>query len=155
VKRYIIPEDLIKKQSSYFVSRNPSEDISQFKLDGDNNIKEIKEKDIIKRKLSKKIDNDYCNIIEEYVIMILTCKPLTSTNRNYAHTLLSSKNVRKHFAKLLFQEKFSENKLQVLSEQSFEDLFHLIFTSLLLAENNSENYPDVKSITKSTFFYYK
>ena len=69
--------------------------------------------------------------------------------------LFSKEISRSYFGKYLFQQKFNENKNQVLCSTAFNNLVEMIVSSLKSAECNKEEFDSIKLITKSLFFYYK
>jgi hypothetical protein len=87
--------------------------------------------------------------------MILTSTPLGNERLLKVESLLSSLNVRSFFAKCVYQDKFDDNKYQILNDKGFDDLNYMIFHALLLSNNSPNQYEDIRLITKSCFFYYK
>jgi hypothetical protein len=90
--------------------------------------------------------------------MILTSEPLLLIQKNNMQSLFNSSFGRSHFSKILFQPKFKEYKLHCLANESFNDLFHMIFNALLYlqsSEENVTNFENARLLTKSTFYYYK
>jgi hypothetical protein len=69
--------------------------------------------------------------------------------------LLNTKFGKSHFSRVLFQYKFLENKSQILNDKGFDDLYHIIFNLLMICENDSSCYEEVRKVTKSSFYYYK
>lgn len=87
--------------------------------------------------------------------MILTSEAFKPSQVTSLQSLLGNRGARGYFAQCLFQEKFKQQKYQILSENSFSDLSRMIFIALLAAGDNPEQYEDIRLITKSMFFYYK
>lgn len=150
IKRYVIPELSTRRKNSNLCN-SMGEENPQAKHEH----KGPRILHCIKHTNSAKIEEENMAKTNEYLRMILTSEPLTLTNKSNIQNLFSSKTVRNYFCTILYQDKFDENKLQVLNDQGFEDLFQMIFTLLLQSENNKSNFEDVRLVTKSTFFYYK
>jgi hypothetical protein len=93
--------------------------------------------------------------INECLKMVLTSEPFKPMQINSLQSCLNSKQARAYFAKTLFQNKFKDNKHQVLSENSFNDLFKMVFTALLLCDDTQMQYADTILITKCCFYYYR
>jgi hypothetical protein len=113
---------------------------------------------MMKKELKKEIDyllEDNKNTISEYMKMILTSTPLGNEKLLKVENLLSSLIVRSFFAKCLYQDKFDDNKLQILNDRGFDDLNYMVFHALLSSKNSPSQYEDIRLITKSCFFYYK
>ena len=68
---------------------------------------------------------------------------------------LSKREGRSNFSTVLCQSTFRDNNHQILSLESYKDLQKLIFTALSYSEDNQSDYEFIRSIIKSTFFYYK
>ena len=98
---------------------------------------------------------DNKNLISDYLKMILTSEELGQERMNKFETLFKSKTIRSYFAKCLYQEKFANDKTQILNDKSFEDLNYIIFHGLLMSNNNIQQYDDIRLMTVSSFFYYK
>ncbi len=60
--------------------------------------------------------------------MILTSENLNSHNLNNMQKALNTRIGRSHFANILFQSKFKNMKNQILTENSFNNLYKLILT---------------------------
>jgi hypothetical protein len=94
-------------------------------------------------------------MIKDHMGLILTSTPLIMENKNEMQTLFYSKFARLKFAEILYQEKFKRNERHFLNEESFNDLYQMIFTALLHCQSFATQYEEVRLITKSSFFYYK
>lgn len=95
------------------------------------------------------------NNINEALRMILTSENLNTHHFNNIQKALNTRLGRSHFAHILFQDKFQEMKNQILTDNSFNNLFKLILISLIQSEDDLSQYDDIRLITKSTFFYFK
>ena len=93
-------------------------------------------------------------MITEYLRLILSSKNVTELQRRNFMNVLKHKETKHYFTKNLYQEKFVENKIHLLSEKSFSDLYNTIVIILLECNEESDN-EDARLITKSLFFYYK
>lgn len=70
-------------------------------------------------------------------------------------TLFTWRQARIEFANMIYQEKFKKNDNHCLSEDSFNQLYKVMFTAILMSQKNQTDYEYVRLITKSTFHYYK
>ena len=95
------------------------------------------------------------NNINETMRLILTSENLANLNLTQMQKALNTRIGRSLFSSVLFQSKFSEFKIQILTENSFNDLFKLIYLSLSQSEDDASQFNDIRLITKSCFFYYK
>jgi hypothetical protein len=64
---------------------------------------------------------------------------------------LKNQAIRSHLIKNIHQEKFEEGKHQILTEQSFHDLYFIIFN--LFSLTNPDDRDDLCLLTKSCFYY--
>ncbi len=94
-------------------------------------------------------------MVKEYMMKVLTSTPFLPDNLAEMQILLYARPARIQFAAIIWQDKFKQNEKHLLNEQSFYDLYKMIFTFLLHSGNNPAEYEDVKLITKATFNYYK
>jgi hypothetical protein len=94
-------------------------------------------------------------LINDCLKKVFTSEQLTQEDFNNIQNALASKFGRNHFAKQIYQSKFKENKHVILSVTSFEDLYKIIISAIIQAEDVSSQYDDIRLITKSTFYYYK
>jgi hypothetical protein len=94
-------------------------------------------------------------VINDYLKNIISSENFSNVNKFELKNAIKNKYGRAYFAKILFQNKFRENRSQILNEKGFEDLFHMVLYCLVACENEEKFFLDVIQITKSTFFYYK
>ena len=95
------------------------------------------------------------NNINETMRIILTSENLSNLNLNQMQKALNTRIGRSLFSQVLYQSKFNELKIQILAENSFNDLFKLIYLSLTQCEDDLTQFNDIRLIMKSCFFYYK
>jgi hypothetical protein len=97
------------------------------------------------------------NNINETMRIILTSENLSNLCFNQMQKALNTRIGRSLFSQVLYQSKFNELKIQILTENSFNDLFKLIYLSLTQCEyeDDSSQFNDIRLIMKSCFFYYK
>jgi hypothetical protein len=98
---------------------------------------------------------DNKNMISDYLRLILTSEELGQERITKIETLLKSRSIRSYFSKCLYQDKFENEQLQVLSNKGFEDMAYMIFHALLMSNNNPNQYDDIRLMTISSFSYYK
>jgi hypothetical protein len=96
-------------------------------------------------------------MINEYLRMVLTSEPLLPIQKSNMHSLFTTNFGRSYFCKILFQSKFKEHKSHCLADESFNDLYHMIFGVIVSMQNedNLSNIENAKLLTKSSFFYYR
>ncbi len=95
------------------------------------------------------------NTIDEYLRSILSSDPLSLNDKTNFQAILNTKYGRHWFSEILYQKKFKDNVSQILNDKGFDDLSQIIFSSLLLGENEQSQFDDMIKITKSCFYYYK
>jgi len=95
------------------------------------------------------------NNINETLRMIFTSEILNSHNLNNMQKALNTRIGRSHFANILFQSKFKNMKNQILTENSFNNLYKLILIALIQSDDEINQYNDIRLITKSCFSYFK
>ncbi len=93
--------------------------------------------------------------ISEYLKNMLNSQNVEIDKSKKIENMLNSLYVRSYFAKCLYQEKFNQNKLHILNDRGFDDLISIIFNSLVLSNNESSQFDNIRLITKSCFFYLK
>lgn len=94
--------------------------------------------------------------MNDYLKMVLTSEPLVEIQKNNLKNLFTTNYGREHFANTIFQPKFKEFKYHCLADESFQNLFEMIFTAILQSsEATFSNFSNVRLLTKSSFFYYK
>jgi uncharacterized protein YbcV (DUF1398 family) len=103
----------------------------------------------------KKLIEQTKEIINDYLKMIITAEHYTQIDNSTIINAVKTKYGRSHFSNILFQNKFKESKTQILCEKSFEDLYHIIYNSMVFFPNDPSQFEDVMKVTKSTFYYYK
>lgn len=94
-------------------------------------------------------------IINDFLKMTITAEHYTHIENSTIINAIKSKHGRSHFSSILFQNKFKQNKTQILSEKSFENLYNILFDSILFFPNEPSQFEDLKKVTKSMFYYYK
>jgi len=95
------------------------------------------------------------NTIDDYLRSIFSSTALSLNDKTNFQAILNTKYGRHWFSEILYQKKFKENVSQILNDKGFDDLSQIIFSSLLLGENEMSQFDDMIRITKSCFFYYK
>jgi hypothetical protein len=95
------------------------------------------------------------NTIDEFLRSILSSTPFSLNEKTNIQTILNTKVGRHCFSDILYQKKFRDNVSQILNEKGFDELSQIIFSSLLLGENEQSQFDDMIKITKSCFYYYK
>lgn len=63
--------------------------------------------------------------------------------------------MRGHFAQLVFQEKFKQERTHVISNNVFDDFYQMVYTALVNCENNLKEFEIARLLTKASFYYYK
>lgn len=95
------------------------------------------------------------DIINDFFKNIITSEYNTKIDNTILTNALTTKFGRSYFSRVLFQNKFRQNKSQILNEKGFEDLFHMIFNCLVISDNDKTQYDEVMRMTKSSFYFYK
>jgi len=80
---------------------------------------------------------------------------LQETNKMKFENLLSTNYGKNYFSRTLFQEKFNENKLHMLTDVGFQDLFFLVSTYLRLSCEDEESFESLRLIIKSSLCFCK
>jgi len=95
------------------------------------------------------------NNINETLRMIFTSENLNTHHLNNMQKALNTRIGRSHFANILYQSKFKSLKNQILTDNSYNNLYKLILISLIQSEDDLSQYNDIRLITKSCFSYFK
>lgn len=90
--------------------------------------------------------------------MIFTSEKLLPIQVNNLDTLFNTSFGLSYLCTSIYQTKFNEYQGHCLSKESFDDLFKLIFGTLLCLSKSEEtlsNLENARLLTKSTFYYYR
>ncbi len=93
--------------------------------------------------------------INDFLRNIYSSEQLTLDQKNSFDDLFINRAIRAHFAQLIFQEKFKQEKTHVINSNVFDDFYQMIFTALLKCMNSVSQFETVRLLTKSLFYYYK
>ena len=93
-------------------------------------------------------------LLRDYMGYILGNESKINIPLNKFSYIFSQKFVKKEFSIILFQEKFNSNIEHELINESFTDLFKVIFYCLINSKDDKNEYEIIRLITKSLFFYF-